>query len=655
MNLKLSKIIDHITLILTIISIIGALFYRFFNLNILNIYLISTISFAFYLIIVYFLNKINIKKIFKQTNHIKNKTSGKVKYLRFFLSFTFLILWYSEFLILFNSQTAKSIISPWQIVPSCFFFIILLSALILIILIFYKSKFNLLFIALFIFLFNSVAIIIYKFGFGFDFFIHQATMELINAAGSVEPKPFYYLGQYSLVIILHKLLFIPIYYLHLFLVPALASFLIPINLYQVLEEKFSSKTNIFLSILFTTSLPLGFFFNTTPQNLAYLFLILVILRGLICRNHFDIIYIFTLSLSALFIQPIAGIPALLLSSAITVHHSDFKKNIKKYLNYLLFILSAVSLPMAFILLNKINNSLNSNTNYETDNIFENIFEKISIHLPQQENIILNFIYFIKFNINYLFIFLFALGAYTIYKNKNKFQIYKNYLLISFGFFISFIITSNLSFNYLINYERLAFSKRIFIVSMLLLAPFFIIGIFSFISQTRQKKKSIQFIFLAFTLLLIPTFLYINYPRLDNYHNSHGYSVGQDDIDAVHYIEEKNNKNNYIVLANQQTSVASLREFGFKKYYKTTNKEEIFYYPIPTGGPLYQYFLKMVNNKPSRKTILQAMDLANVDTGYFVINKYWWASSKIIEEAKIEADSWKSINNGNIYIFEYNKG
>ena len=49
-----------------------------------------------------------------------------------------------------------------------------------------------------------------------------------------------------------------------------------------------------------------------------------------------------------------------------------------------------------------------------------------------------------------------------------------------------------------------------------------------------------------------------------------------------------------------------------------------------------------------------MNLANVDIGYFTINKYWWASSKIIEEAKIEADEWKSINEGNIYIFKYSK-
>ena len=63
---------------------------------------------------------------------------------------------------------------------------------------------------------------------------------------------------------------------------------------------------------------------------------------------------------------------------------------------------------------------------------------------------------------------------------------------------------------------------------------------------------------------------------------------------------------------------------------------------------------MVDEKPTRKTMLEAMNLAGVNTGYFVINKYWWAFPKIIEEAKIEANSWQSINNGEVYIFEYDK-
>ena len=60
----------------------------------------------------------------------------------------------------------------------------------------------------------SVAAIVYKIGYGFDPFIHQATMELIDKKGVVTPKPFYYLGEYGLIVIFHKLTGISIYFLN---------------------------------------------------------------------------------------------------------------------------------------------------------------------------------------------------------------------------------------------------------------------------------------------------------------------------------------------------------------------------------------------------------------------------------------------------------
>ncbi len=94
----------------------------------------------------------------------------------------------------------------------------------------------------------------------------------------------------------------------------------------------------------------------------------------------------------------------------------------------------------------------------------------------------------------------------------------------------------------------------------------------------------------------------------------------------------------------------MREFGFSHYYKSN----IFYYPIPTGGELYQYYLSMVYNKPGKDTMFAAMDLTGVKKSYFVLNKYWWAFPKILEEAKLEADSWQEIDNGQVYVFKYSK-
>ncbi|MCG2695722.1 hypothetical protein L6248_02210 [Candidatus Parcubacteria bacterium] len=145
----------------------------------------------------------------------------------------------------------------------------------------------------------------------------------------------------------------------------------------------------------------------------------------------------------------------------------------------------------------------------------------------------------------------------------------------------------------------------------------------------------KLIFLIFAAILISTSLYLSYPRFDHYFNSRCFSTSKNDIEAVNWIEN-NTESDYIVLANQQVSAAALREFGFKKYYSPPliDKErglggEVFYYPVPTGGPLYQYYLDMVYEKPSRETMTKAMDLVGVSEGYFVLNKYWWAFDKII--------------------------
>ena len=49
-----------------------------------------------------------------------------------------------------------------------------------------------------------------------------------------------------------------------------------------------------------------------------------------------------------------------------------------------------------------------------------------------------------------------------------------------------------------------------------------------------------------------------------------------------------------------------------------------------------------------------MDLTGVDVGYFVLNKYWWAFKKILDEAKLSADSWQAIDNGEVVVFKYER-
>ena len=124
--------------------------------------------------------------------------------------------------------------------------------------------------------------------------------------------------------------------------------------------------------------------------------------------------------------------------------------------------------------------------------------------------------------------------------------------------------------------------------------------------------------------------------------------------AVKKINEKSAPGSYVVLANQNVSAAALQQFGFRTYFKNTQnpQEDVFYYPIPTGGPLYSIYMDMVYDAPTREHAQQAATIASVDTVYFVINDYWTGFDKIVNNAIVHADSWETINSGAIYIFKY---
>jgi hypothetical protein len=127
-----------------------------------------------------------------------------------------------------------------------------------------------------------------------------------------------------------------------------------------------------------------------------------------------------------------------------------------------------------------------------------------------------------------------------------------------------------------------------------------------------------------------------------------------DIETVHFIDNKQNgKKDYIVLTSQAVAATALQEFGFSRYLPTPEGEQYFY-SIPTGGPLYQYFRKMVYEEPIKKYMVEAMDFAGVDTAYFVHTNYWAPAATIRDQAKIEADEWWELAGGRVWVYKYQK-
>jgi hypothetical protein len=231
---------------------------------------------------------------------------------------------------------------------------------------------------------------------------------------------------------------------------------------------------------------------------------------------------------------------------------------------------------------------------------------------------------------------------------------KGAVQVCLALLIAALLTASLGFDYLIGYERLDYARRILFIAAIFALPLALNSIAWMAERISSQEKSVRIIFLISASLALTASLYLSFPRKDNYFNSRGYSTSAADIEAVNWIEQDAAGKEYIVLANQQVSAAALREFGFKKYYdrKSNPNEKIFYYPIPTGGKLYNLYLDMVYEYPLRDTIKKALDITGAQTGYFVIDKYWWAYKKVADEAELASGSKQSFNNGEVLVFKY---
>ncbi len=649
----LLKIIYYLLINFTLFSIIGAFLYKIYKLNNFTILLTIALSQIIIFIIPYFSKKFNIN-LNNYLNFETQKINGfsfENKIIQNFLKkyvllFVYVIIFLIEIIILINSQTSDAIISPWEKINFPFLLLYTILGFIIILNIYFKKKYSLILIILHAFLSFSLIAIIYKIGYGFDYFIHNTSLDLIKKKGILDPKPFYYLGHYALIIILNKITLIPISILNKFLVPVLASLYIPLLLFRANREWLKNQKLFLFSILGLLIIPFSFLTLSNPQNLAYLYLIFAILIGFVSKNYLDLFLLYLFALASLSVHPLAGISALFYAFLITIYHSDLK--FKKNLYRIVLILNSASLPLAFMFFGNGNQvSAIAETSTQKQNLLQNFYSFFKFINPNSENLILNFLYLYIFNLKFLLILIIGLGIFTAYKHKKECSLIFLNFFMAVSLLASFFILKNMQFYYLISYEQDDFSNRILSLVLIFLLPFFILSFYKFTEKLLKQNNIIKYIFFILLSVAFTFSLYASYPRLDHYHNSHGYSVSEVDLKASLWINNDSEKD-YIVLANQQVSAAALSQFGFKKYFKNN----IFYYPIPTGGELYQYYLKMVYEKPDKKTALEAANLVGVKTVYFVINKYWWASSKIIEEARMEADSFQKIDDGEIYIFKY---
>jgi hypothetical protein len=443
---------------------------------------------------------------------------------------------------------------------------------------------------------TAIAPLIYQLGYGFDGFLHLAGERVILATGTLSPKPLSYIGQYAFTTWLVRLTDLPLAAVERWLVPAASAILLPLML-AVGRRKESSLFEFGALAL----IPLAPFVATTPQSFAYLLGLAAFL--LVSGNRSDIrrsIAALILAAWCVAVHPLAGAPCFVIVLALSILPSAEASRVilRSVLAWALAISAALSVPLLF--------AISSATGATP--IQWNIAQLVSAQpwldllqslAPWFENRFVVWSAWAALIEKSIPVILCFFAVATIIKKQD--ERHRAILLLVTAvllFLSSAALKTAGDFAFLIDYERGNYADRLRLVALLCLIPAALPGIA--IAIERMRSGLIGAGALVFFLAVVSAQSYAALPRHDAVTVGRGWSVGRSDFEAVRAIDRDAGDRPYTVLANQSVSAAAVGTLGFKRYH-----EDVFFYPIPTGGALYETFLRMTYEDPSNETIKEA--------------------------------------------------
>jgi hypothetical protein len=563
-----------------------------------------------------------------------------------------------------QAATDMSMRSPWDVVPRMFFIVFFLAALGCFALAYSGALGDLAILpaALLAALAVSVATVVYSVGFGFDPFIHRATETVIQRLGEIHPKPFYYVGQYAAVVLLAGLLKNAAAAIDPYIMPVAFAMIVPVAAWSLKRAfgwpAWASASSAMVLLL----LPLSPFISTTPQGLADALALMTFFLSLpaVAEKTPPRTVLLLLAAAAAIIHPLAGIPLFIYLGILFFLSARQGKGgrLGRWLVLLeLVAAGSVAMPLVFLI-----NSRLSGAGVTLDGALLRAPADLLTELRSADEVVSR-----QFNAAFDFVYSWRavreavlaaaglLGMVMLYrKTKAAMALGVGFLV----FIINYVLLKTLvRFPFLIAYERSNYADRIFDLALFLLAP---AAAYAFGRMLLRAKNSFPALKVGIAVLvaaLAVSSLYLAYPRRDKYESSRGWSTSAADVKAVRLIDEDAKDAPYVTLANQSVSAAAVRELGFKKYFRSLDpagdSEEIFFYPIPTGGPLYAMFLEINESDGATAAAIKAMDATGVETVYFVVTNYWWHAQKVISAAKRQADAWWNVDDKD-FVFKYTR-
>jgi hypothetical protein len=562
------------------------------------------------------------------------------------------------------AATDMSMRSPWDVVPRMFFLVFFLAVLGCFAVAYSGliGEAALLPATVLALLAVSVSTVIYSVGFGFDPFIHQATETVIQKMGEIQPKPFYYIGQYAIVVLLSSLLKNAAAAIDPYVVSVAFALVVPVAGWS-LKKAFNWPAWVATAASMTLLLlPLSPFIDTTPQGLADILALMTFFISLpaMTEGTPPRPVLLLLAATAAIIHPLAGIPLFIFLGILFFLSSKKRKGggLGYWLTLIeLAVAGSVAVPLVFLINARLSGAgvtLDGALLRAPAGILEEL-RGVDGVVSRQFNAVFDFVYSWRAVREIVIAIAGLLGIAMLYRRT------KTALAFGVGFLVFMVnyalLKTLVRFPFLIEYERSNYADRLFDLALLLLAPAAAYAFGRLLLRAKNSFPALKIGIAVLIAVLATSSLYLAYPRRDKYESSRGWSTSAADVKAVRLIADDANDTPYVTLANQSVSAAAIRELGFEHYYRsldpTNPGEEIFFYPIPTGGPLYALFLEMSDANGATAPALKAMDLTGTDTAYFIITNYWWHAQKIISAAKRQADAWWSVDDKD-FVFKYTR-
>lgn len=537
---------------------------------------------------------------------------------------------------LLRSDLAKQ--TPWTDVNQWFFYLFFVSSAVLIFLaIFQRSRKLFLVSALIHFLvFYGTALLFFRFGYGYDPIIHQTAENYIVGHGRIFPLQPFYVGQYALVTIFHFLTFLPVWLIDRSLLPLLAVISLPLIIFYIGQKayKFSTAGAALLVVLFLV-LPMAEFTFTVPYNLAALYAVWWIWLLPLGAEKRGRIILFLVALAAAATHVLIGVPLVLATLALSLFYFKpdwWQQKIKSFLVALFFILViGLAIPLMFGIYR-----WRQNLPFFDDWFFwHRIGNFINVWRWPYSLKNISWLYILIYLFNAFWFYLVILGG-LIALWKNRLLDYRLRLVTAvlfFGLAVAILFTSTLVIVPGVNsYEQNEFVLRLRHLLPVILLPSFLVGFFALFEKFFSRSWFLVGLVAVCSAIMTLAF-YFNYPQVDAVANFSGWNVSKDDIVAVEKIRQDAAGYRFVILSDQISAVAALRELGFASRLTLLSGETIYPFATAPEELLYPASQKMLYEKIDSADIERIKKVTNARV-YLVFHSYWFSSGAAREEVAV---------------------